>query len=320
MKTAYIASCTADGGIHRYRMDDNGTLTWLDKTTMDRPMYMTVAGNKMYIVLRAPFEDSPNSGVVIYDILEDGALGNPTPIRTTLGQVACHIAAAGNDVFCANYISGSVIKLPGALVTHSGHSIHPQRQEAPHVHFVGITPDRKYICAADLGLDTIFVYDRDLNLVSKENVPAGHGARHLAFSEDGKTMFCVNELKSTVSVFSYEDGQLGYLETVSALPDNFTGDNLAAAIRVKGEYAYVSHRGADMIACLHWDGRHLKLCSVIPCGGASPRDFLLTDGYAVCANECSNNITVIKTDRDIMVKISTGVSIPAPLCVSVVEK
>ena len=238
MADIYVASCVETGGIYHYKMVD-GKLSFADFTPMDRPMYMTIEDRKMYIVLRAPFENE-HSGVVAYDLDDAGRLINPTLAKSTLGVVGCHILADGGEVYCANYISGSVIKMPDKLVTHTGSGVHPTRQSSPHCHFVGLTPDKKYICVTDLGLDTIFLYHRDMTLHSQAKVPAGHGVRHLAFSEDGKWLFAANELRSTLSVFSYADGALCLVDTCDLLPADFTGENLAAAIRVKDGKIYVS--------------------------------------------------------------------------------
>ena len=114
----YIASCVETGGIYHYQMR-SGKLILADITPMDRPMYMVIENRKMYVVLRAPFADNQDSGVIVYDIADDGKLINPSAIVSTRGEVACHIAVDGEDIYCANYISGSVIKLPDTLVTHA---------------------------------------------------------------------------------------------------------------------------------------------------------------------------------------------------------
>ncbi len=309
MKTVYIASCVKDGGIHRYHMDRNGHLTWQDKTPMDRPMYMSIEHNKMYIVLRAPFLDCDDSGVISYDILPDGSLDNPSEIISTRGQVACHVLVNDGEVYCANYITGSVVKLPDILVEHHGKGPNQARQDGSHVHYVGLTPDKQFICAVDLGLDSIFLYDKQLNRVSQARVPNGHGARHITFSEDGKYMFCVNELASTVSAFYYEAGCLDLIDTVSALPDSYSGFNLSAAIRVCEGKVLVSNRGHDSVSVLTFNER-LNLEKSYPCGGHGPRDFLVSDEYLIITNENSNNVCVRSGDA-----IVEKVPVPAPVCV-----
>ncbi len=288
----YVASCAKDGGIYRYHMFDDGRLELAEKTTLDYPMYMVINNNKMYIVLREPFNDSKDSGVIIYDMDKDGKLLNPSEVQSTMGVVACHISADEDNVYCANYVSGSIIKLPDVLVQHQGRGIHPKRQEGPHAHFIGFTPDYKYVCAVDLGLDTIFVYDKNLNLVSKASVPEGHGARHIAFSRDGKYMFCANELKSTVSAFAYNDGRLEIIDTISVLPQNYTDKSTVAAIRFYDDKIYVSNRGHNSVSQVSFGGEKLILERNIDCMGASPRDFNFVNNYMICTNEESNNITL----------------------------
>ncbi len=65
-------------------------------------------------------------------------------------------------------------------------------EDSAHTHFAAFSPDGNYILCTDLGLDTEFVYDSELNEISKENVPSGSGSRHLVFSENGKYVYCVN--------------------------------------------------------------------------------------------------------------------------------
>ncbi len=288
----YIASCAKDGGIYQYTMDENGTLTLVEKIELDRPMYMTINNKKMYIVLRAPFSDSTDSGVIVYDIDAAGKLVNPSEIQSTKGEVACHITVENTDIYCANYISGSVIKLPDTIVKHSGRGVHQKRQDAPHTHFVGFTPDKKYLCAVDLGLDTIFIYNKDLKLISKAKVPMGHGARHIVFSNDSRYMFCANELKSTLSVFSYNDGRLTLIDTISVLPESCTVESTAAAIRIYENKVYVSNRGHNSISEISFMDKYLKLERCIECMGRSPRDFDFIDNKMICTNEESDNIFV----------------------------
>ncbi len=303
----------SDGGIFRYSLDDCGKMKFIDKTTVDRPMYMTIFNNKAYIILRSPFKNSKNSGVITYNIDNAGKLISPSKIKSTEGEVACHIAVDGENVYCANYISGSIICLPELLVKHEGKGIDKRRQEAPHAHYVGLTPDRKYICVADLGLDTVFIYDKQLNLYSKAKVPEGHGARHIAFSDDGKYMFCANELKSTVSAFSYADGKLDLIDTVSTLPEYFTKESTVAAIRVNNGKIYVSNRGHDSVSEFEFNGEKLNLIKTMDTKGNSPRDFNFIGKFMICTNELSNNVTVFDIERNF--EFCGAYSIDAPLCI-----
>lgn len=318
MTNIYIASCVKGGGIYHYTLSENNTLDFCEKTTLDEPMYMIIRNEKMYILLRQPDEKTNFSGELSIDIDGTGKLFAPSRIISTKGVVACHLEVSDDNIYAVNYVSGSVIKLPDTLVTHSGHGLHKIRQNAPHTHFVHASPDGKYILVTDLGLDKIFVYDKDLKLVSEVSVPSGHGPRHLAFSSDGKIVYCVNELGSSVSIFSYSDGKLNLKNTISALPKDFSGDNISAAIRIKDNYLYVSNRGHNSISVFEIkDSYNIVLKECVDCGGNSPRDFNIIDDVLICTNEKSDNVTVFKLNNYIPEIISESeLNIPSPLCVA----
>jgi mannose-6-phosphate isomerase-like protein (cupin superfamily) len=181
------------------------------------------------------------------------------------------------------------------------------------MHFVGLTPDRNYICAADLGTDTVYVYDRALNLYGSAKVPDGHGVRHLAFSQDGKWMFAANELRSTVSVFAYKAGALELVDTCAAIPMDFMGESAIAAIRVRDDDIYVSNRGHDSISKLSFDGQKLTLLETFPTGGKTPRDFCFVGSRILCANQDSNTVTLLDREQGILQTVS--VEIPVCVCV-----
>lgn len=318
MTNIYIASCVKGGGIYHYTLSENNVLDFCEKTTLDEPMYMIIRNEKMYILLRQPDEKTNFSGELSIDIDGTGKLFAPSRIISTKGVVACHLEVSDDNIYAVNYVSGSVIKLPDTLVTHSGHGLHKVRQAAPHTHFVHVSPDGKYILVTDLGLDKIFVYDKDLKLVSEVSVPSGHGPRHLAFSSDGKIVYCVNELGSSVSIFSYSDGELKLQNTISALPKDFSGDNISAAIRIKDNYLYVSNRGHNSISVFEIkDSYNIVLKECVDCGGNSPRDFNIIDDVLICTNEKSDNVTVFKLNNYIPEIISESeLNIPSPLCVA----
>lgn len=318
MTNIYIASCVKGGGIYHYTLSENNVLDFCEKTTLDEPMYMIIRNEKMYILLRQPDEKTNFSGELSIDIDGTGKLFAPSRIISTKGVVACHLEVSDDNIYAVNYVSGSVIKLPDTLVTHSGHGLHKVRQAAPHTHFIHVSPDGKYILVTDLGLDKIFVYDKDLKFVSEVSVPSGHGPRHLAFSSDGKIVYCVNELGSSVSIFSYSDGELKLQNTISALPKDFSGDNISAAIRIKDNYLYVSNRGHNSISVFEIkDSYNIVLKECVDCGGNSPRDFNIIDDVLICTNEKSDNVTVFKLNNYIPEIISESeLNIPSPLCVA----
>lgn len=311
----FVASCVPDGGIYHY-VYENGKMCEIGKTVADRPMYLTLAGNRLYAVLREPFADSPNSGVCYWDIDAEGNLSNQSEILSTGGRCGCHLMVHNDHVYVANYLSGSVCMLPeGRVVRHSGRGQDPIRQEAPHVHYIGLTPDQKWLLAVDLGLDAIFMYSLDLQIHKRIDIPAGHGCRHLAWAEDGRYCFCVNELASSLSVLRYAQDTLTLMDTVSLLPENWQGTNTAAAIRVAGERIYVSHRGCDQIAMLmHHEGA-LTEPIFVEAEGKSPRDINVIRDVLFSANESSDCVTVFRRENHGLQFTNERISVPKPLSI-----
>lgn len=264
-----------------------------------------------------PFLNNQNSGIISYDITKDGELKQNSRIIDTKGIVACHLCYFHEKTYVTNYLSGSIFCTSGKMDIHEGKGKNPVRQDMPHPHYIAPAPDGKCLLSTDLGLDAIYSYDEELNVLSVSKVPLGHGARHLAYSEDGKTVFCANELKSTVTVFNYDNGRLVPYETVPVLARE--KDSTVAAIRVKGNYVYVSNRGDDSISCLYWDGKKLELCSVTPCGGASPRDFLIVEEMLICANEKGNNVMFFSLENEKVIDIRMKEEIEVPLCIAAIK-
>lgn len=309
----FFSSCAEDGGIYHYVLQ-NGKLTLCSFTSCDRPMYTITEEKHLWVLLRDCFDDH-TSGLQEYEILDSGVLMPIGELISTKGIVACHLCRFHEKIYAANYLSGSIFSSDGVLDVHTGHGAHPGRQEAPHTHFIAPSPDRKFLLSTDLGLDSIFVYDEGLNVRSIAHVPAGQGVRHLAYADDGMTIFAANELGSAVSMFTYHDGQMTLRQTIPVLIHEC--ENMPAAIRVRGEYVYVSNRGDDSISCLHWDQSGMELCSVTPCGGCWPRDFEIIENTIFCTNEKSNTVTVLSVDSTKIKDTGERIAMKAPICVTV---
>ncbi len=307
MNNLYFSACSDNGGIYHYYFDGKSAPVFEKVYSCPMPMYAVEgANNKLHVILRRPFKDD-TSGVISYNIGADGKLANPTKPQSTKGVVACHITEADDAIYCVNYLSGSVIKMPDILDLHKGKGVNQLRQDMPHTHYVSPSPDGKYIFVTDLGIDKIFVYDKDLNVISTNDITAGHGPRHLAFHEDGKTVFCVNELASTVSVLKYSDGKLTLIETTGPLAKS--ENNTAAAIRVIGNNIFVSHRGDDTVTELIYDG-HLSLLRTYSAYGNGPRDMWVTENMIIITNEKSDNVTFVSRETGELVH---EISMPTPI-------
>ena len=187
------------------------------------------------------------------------------------GTGPCHVSLdrTGKWLFTANYAGGSVAAFPvrdddtlgeaSSFFQHSGSSVNPRRQGGPHAHVAAVSPDNRRVLVADLGLDQILAYRLDPtkgglvpNEVPFTKVAPGSGPRHVTFGPNGRFLYALNEISSTVTVFQYDAarGSLEERQTVKTLPDGFSGNNSTAEIEVHpgGKFLYVSNRGADSIA------------------------------------------------------------------------
>ena len=313
MKHIYILSCEKGGGIYHY-LFDNGRFQFVEKTPLDRPMYAIIRDKKLYAILREIDSITHFGGLLSFDINKFGKLENSTEIQCTNGVVPCHLEIIGNKKYTVNYLSGNIVKIGEKTVTHNGKGTHPTRQEMSHTHFVCASPDKECILCTDLGLDKIFIYDENLNEKFSVKMPDGSGPRHLCFSDDGKYLYCVNELSNDVSVLEWNGGKPILKGTYSGI-DDLGVESTAAAIRIKGEYLYISNRGADTITRFKIFSDRLELLENTYCGGKGPRDFEIIDNYIICTNENSNNVTVLKIENGKPVLIDEKIEIGSPLCV-----
>jgi 6-phosphogluconolactonase len=183
------------------------------------------------------------------------------------------------------------------------------------------------ILVSDLGSDTVLVYalDRDGRLTPKTaaNVAAvpGAGPRHLAFHPDGRHLFIVNELDSTVCALRREDDHFVVTDRVLTWPADTGGQNLAGAIRVtpSGRHVLVSNRGHDSLAVLRFDpsGSALSLVGITTNAGECPRDFTLDpDGrHVIVAGQDNDHLACYEFDDDTGgLRLLHSTVAPTPVC------
>ena len=302
----FVLSCVEKengGGIYKFNITDESVVQ-TGYLPCDRPMYAVLSEGRLHVLLRAPFKCSENGGY--FSCKTD--FTDCTEIENTLGKCPCHLVVDGSDVYVVNYLSGNIVKNFKRVLSHSGKGVNLPRQEMPHTHFACFSPDKKYVLCCDLGLDTIFIYDRDLNEVSCTKVPDGYGVRHLTFSKDGKYIYAVNELVPSISVFSYHDGKAEYLSTTILSCINKVSTGAAIRLDETNSKLYVSVRSENAIFVSDVNGKNLNATGKFSCGGDSPRDFDMVGEYFVCTNEKSDLVSVM--DKNGTIKNSIKINSP----------
>ncbi len=319
----YIASEVPDGGVTLFTLTEDGALEAKSKIPMPSPSWTEVKDGRLCAVLR---DREAGEAYAEYSIPTGRLLFGPVPTR---GVSVCHFAKDGGDVYCANYTTGSVLHIRDGAADLYEHKVPRDgtlgpdrgRQERPHCHQCLLSPDRRFLLVCDLGLDAVFVYDRGMRFVSKGSVPAGHGARHAIFSPDGKTLYALAEMGSSVTAFDW-DGAAGTLtprETLAVCPGRDGLSDAASIVLSKdGRHLYASNRGtANSIAHVTTDGG-LRLVSLTPSGGNHPRAISLVGGgrFLVVCNTFSDSVALFRVGEDGELTRAGDCVIPRPLCVN----
>ncbi|MGH9628428.1 MAG: lactonase family protein [Bryobacteraceae bacterium] len=350
----YIGTYTREDskGIYAYRFNlDSGQLTPIGLAAeVVNPSFLAVdpKGRHIYAVSEvADFQGQKSGAVSAFEI--DPGTGKLKLLNTvpTGGGGACHLVVdkASKNVLVANYGGGSIASLPlksdgslekaSAFVQHEGSSVDPKRQRGPHAHSINLSQDNRHAVVADLGLDQVLVYDfspKKGTLTANDppfaKVKPGAGPRHFAFHPKGRYAYVINELQSTVTAFSYDPkrGVLTELQTITTLPEDFSGENYTAEVQVhpSGKFVYGSNRGHDSIAVFAVDAGKGTLTPVeqVSTKGKTPRNFGIdpTGSFLIAANQNTDNLVVFRIDPATGRLTPTGqeVKVDAPVCVKFV--
>jgi len=285
-----------EGTVSAYRFDAvRGELVYLNKQPTEGSIsaYNTVSNDRRFVLVAnyAMGSGGPDQSLVTLPIVAHGHLG-PVAGRIqqkgTMGPIA-------------------------------------DRQERGHPHSIVETPDDGIFLSADLGLDAVFAYQLDaaghFEQLSSIRVKAGAGPRHIAQHPDGRFVYVVNELDSTVSLLNRNGGELKLVKSWSTVPKGVESHGADIHISPDGRFVYCSNRGHDSIAAFSVNQKNgfLAFIAHFPTGGETPRNFTITPdgGWLLAANQNGDCIAVFKIDKDTGLLNDTGkrIDIGTPVCV-----
>jgi 6-phosphogluconolactonase len=199
----------------------------------------------------------------------------------------------------------------------------------PHSFFTDLT--NHFAFAPDKGLDKMYLYafDEKTGALTPNTQPfidskPGAGPRHVRFHPNGKWVYLINELDSTIVGYIWDAarGTLSQFQSVSTLPEGFKGDNAAAELEIhpNGKFLYGSNRGNDTIVTYAIDPTTGKMTLVgfTPTQGKNPRNFALdpTAQWMIVTNQVGNSAVVFKVDPATgkLTQVGEPVEIAAPCC------
>ncbi|WP_174727253.1 lactonase family protein [Mesobacillus harenae] len=309
---------------------------------LDNPTYVTVSDDNKNLFAVA--KEGEKGGVTVFSI--NSETGELTKInsQTSAGAVPCHVSVNHDksNVLTANYHTTEIVSYltnedgslgpATSIIKHEGSGPH-DRQEKPHMHYAGFTPDEKYVIAIDLGSDSVITYTVDngnLNEAQVFKTKPGSGPRHITFHPKDKFAYVMTELSSEVLVLHYDekDGSFTEQQYIPTIPEDFKETNDGSAIHISsdGEYVYVGNRGHNSIGIfkVDQDSGLLTFIEWTSTEGNWPRDFALdpTEEFLVASNQKSNNMTLFSRDKSTgkLMMIQSDVRVPEPVCLKFLNR
>ena len=259
---------------------------------------------------------------------------------------AAHVSvhSSGKMLLTAQYGGGSTaaysladdgaLEEQTAMIKHEGGSkVVPVRQDKPHAHWTGFSPDGRFAFVPDLGLDQVVIYRVDLENATisphgSAEAPAGGGPRHMKFHPNGKWAYVLNELALSVSVYDYdaESGSMVAKQTIPAVPiSELAKEQFKSASEIRihpsGKFAYSANRGHDTITAygIHPTDGMLTVIEVENVRGATPRNFNLdpAGNWLLAGGQDSNTLSsfVVDPASGELTYHRSIINTPSPICV-----
>ena len=343
---AYIGTYTKTNsrGIHICDIDDE---TWNLKLRkeiiINNPSNMAVSKDGRFLYSIA------DEGVQAFRILPDGDL-EPMNTVWTGGMRGCYVTVDDENrfLFVAGFYDGRVTMMhlnEDGTVGDVAHAIYHEsmglsvadKNFTPHVTCVEITPDQKYLCAVDNGLDHVKVYeiDYDMGKLRLIDTIRGHlesGPRMIRFREETKTAYILSEKANNILVYKCVSGidiaaGLDLIQEVPTSTDNHDGNYAAACMELSPDHKhlFVSTAGVNTVTIFDFDeetGMLIKNCENKTSGDYPKSLEILPDNqHFVVLNQGENEIRTFKMNYEgkYFLMDQPPVKIPKPNCVWIHE-
>lgn len=199
----------------------------------------------------------------------DPASGALAPIGAPahVGPYPCYIRVDGTGHFLlAAYYSDGMVTVHAIGADGVVGERVQQLKTAPCCHSIQTDAANRFAFAphvCDENAVWQFRFDQQTGKLTPNDPPKaspgpGHGPRHMAFHPNGRFAFTNGEQGSSVTAWSYDAGAgtLAPLQTLSTLPEGWSGDNTCSQLHLTpdGRFLYSGNRGHDTLAGFAVDG------------------------------------------------------------------
>lgn len=333
---------TSAEGVYLFSFDEStAAATLLGVAPSGNPSFVVTSPDGTHAYAVNEYNDG-RQGVSAFSLEGSSirALGSrPIPREQVSGEDPCNLLYLGDALLSANYTGGSVTAFPldkagriGPMSQFSAPSIVDENAHPlSHMHCATLSPDGQYIFVTDLGLDLIHRFRRGqggaplgigtVAWKNADNFP--YGPRHFIFSADGRFAYLLCELGDQLVVFSYADGELTPIQTLTAYDGGGKG-SADLHLSPDGRFLYTSHRlQEDGIAIFAVD----PLTGLVEKAGYQPtgkhpRNFAISpEGrFLLCACRDSNCIEVyrINPETGALSRTDQTIQLGAPVCITFV--
>jgi 6-phosphogluconolactonase len=335
-------------GVYVFKMNGrNGALTLVQVVELVDPSWVATDSSATHLYATSEvstWKGTPNSGgLTAYAI--DAGTGKLSVIndQPTMGAIPAHVILdpSGHFALVANYIGANFTVVPVQsnggvgpatdVFGVTGKGPNTARQEAPHPHQTLVDPAGRFVFGPDLGTDKVWSWTLSTagKLVPNGNLPydqvaSGSGPRHMSFHPSGQWVYVIDEMVSSVTAFRYDQiaGTFTWIQTISTLPANFTGESSTAEIIVhpSGKWVYGSNRGHNTIVAFRIDQTtgKLKVINWTSTQGSIPRGFNIepTGRLMLVGNQNSDTVVPFRINQNSGRLHPTGAVTSTPVPVS----
>lgn len=316
------------------KLNTLGGAGFLAMHSQGHTLYATASKNKVGGIASYSIDQSGAMPILVETGFVETGDGNAACVAVDQTARVAMSAQYGGGSICTYLVdpSGAIKSLVKRTEQGPGSGMVGNRQDSAHPHWVGMSPDNRFLCVPDLGMDAVVVYqlDSETGETKQSQVvpcPSGGGPRHMKFHPNGNFAYVLNELKLTLSAFRYhvESGKFDPLQEIETLPAELKDKHLNSAAEVRihpsGRFLYASNRGHDSITVFHLDPESGMLTFVEreSVRGSWPRNFNVdpTGKWLVAAGRKSNTLALFEIDQKTGALTFTRsiVNVPNPICV-----
>ena len=303
--TLYVGTYTGGNseGIYQFQFNsETGALTNKQlAATSENPSYITYSPDKTYIYA---VNETENGTVSAFKVNSNKGLSFINKVSSN-GADPCHVAINqnGDKAIVSNYTGGNfalyTIKNDGAL-NEAFQILDPINDTLTY----RLSNDKYELIAPSI-----------VELDGKS------GPRHFSLTKDGKFIYIINELSSTITSARKIGNAFELIETVSTLDTNFKDESYSAHIDLSEDeqFLYGSNRGENSMVVFKRDPNSgtLKKIQNISVNGDWPRHFTLDPSgkFLLVANQKSNTISVFKIDKTSgKLSFLDAIELSSPVC------